>query len=172
MRISLWEAISVTIIATGFDAHQQNDITNLEPKKVVHALEANQIIERDLTLKDQKATFLDTNEVESDASILYDLEAEAVEYTLEDSEQIMDLIPTTELLKAIEVETEEMIQLDLDEEFIINEVAEVESTTDSIPYEEQTSLTFDLPISNSKRSNLLEADVEVFKLEDLSLIHI
>jgi len=163
---SLGEAISVTIIATGFDAHQQNDITNVEPKKVVHALETNQIIKHDLTSKDQKATFLDTNEVESDATIVYDLEAEAVEYTLEDSEQTMDLIPTTELIKAIEVETEELIQLDLDEEFIINEVAEVESTTDSIAYEEQTSLTFDLPISNSKRSNLLEADVEVFKLED------
>jgi len=56
--ISLWglvkmknlgEAISVTVIATGFDVHQQNDITNVEPKKVVHALEDEQTMEHDLT---------------------------------------------------------------------------------------------------------------------------
>ena len=39
----LGEAISVTVIATGFDVDQQNDITNVEPKKVVHALEDEQI---------------------------------------------------------------------------------------------------------------------------------
>ncbi|NNL81867.1 MAG: cell division protein FtsZ, partial [Winogradskyella sp.] len=36
---SLNESISVTIIATGFDIEQQNEITNTETKKVVHALE-------------------------------------------------------------------------------------------------------------------------------------
>ncbi|MBT8324947.1 MAG: cell division protein FtsZ, partial [Winogradskyella sp.] len=35
---NLNESISVTIIATGFDIEQQNEITNTETKKVVHAL--------------------------------------------------------------------------------------------------------------------------------------
>jgi cell division protein FtsZ len=45
---SLGEAISVTIIATGFDVDQQNEITNTEVKKVVHALEDEQTMEHDL----------------------------------------------------------------------------------------------------------------------------
>ena len=36
---SLQESISVTIIATGFDIDQQNEISNTEAKKVIHALE-------------------------------------------------------------------------------------------------------------------------------------
>ena len=44
----LGESISVTIIATGFDVDQQNDITNTEVKKVVHALEDEQTMQHDL----------------------------------------------------------------------------------------------------------------------------
>ncbi len=48
---SLDEAISVTIIATGFDVEQQNEIVNTEPKKVIHTLEDEQKAEHDLSPK-------------------------------------------------------------------------------------------------------------------------
>jgi cell division protein FtsZ len=34
--------IAVTIIATGFDIEQQNEIVNTEPKKIIHTLEDEQ----------------------------------------------------------------------------------------------------------------------------------
>ena len=39
---TLEEAIAVTIIATGFNVEQQNEIVNTEPKKIIHALEDEQ----------------------------------------------------------------------------------------------------------------------------------
>src|SRR5210317_646117 len=48
---ALEDAIAVTIIATGFDVEQQNEITNTETKKIIHTLEDEQKAEQDLTTK-------------------------------------------------------------------------------------------------------------------------
>jgi cell division protein FtsZ len=48
---TLGESIAVTIIATGFNVEQQNGIVNTEAKKIVHALEDDQKLVRDLTQK-------------------------------------------------------------------------------------------------------------------------
>ena len=45
---SLGDAISVTIIATGFNAEQQNEIVNVETKKIIHTLEEEQRAQQDL----------------------------------------------------------------------------------------------------------------------------
>lgn len=45
---ALGDAISVTIIATGFNAEQQNDIVNVEAKKIIHTLEEEQKAQQDL----------------------------------------------------------------------------------------------------------------------------
>ena len=37
--LTLADSVSVTIIATGFNADQQNEITNTEPEKIIHPLE-------------------------------------------------------------------------------------------------------------------------------------
>ena len=46
---SLGDAIAVTVIATGFDLEQQNEIVNSEPKKIIHALEDEQKITHNLS---------------------------------------------------------------------------------------------------------------------------
>jgi len=56
---SLGEAISVIVIATGFDAEQQQEIVNAEPRRVIHVLEENQTIVRDLT--EQKGAVVKTS---------------------------------------------------------------------------------------------------------------
>ena len=48
---TLGEAISVTIIATGFNVEQQNGIVNTEAKKIIHSLDGEHKLERDLTQK-------------------------------------------------------------------------------------------------------------------------
>lgn len=163
----LGEAISVTIIATGFDAHQQNDITNVEPKKVVHALEDEQTMQHDLmTNNNFKAINSEEQNIDQNP-IVYQLEDSLEDEVLEDvSQNPMDLIPTTELIKDIEVNYE---QIDFDasgDDFIINHVvSETDEMLDSTELENQTMLSFDLPIADSKPNSTSE-DVEIFRLED------
>ena len=45
----LGEAIAVTVIATGFNIDQQDDIVNTESKKIIHTLEEEQKAEQNLT---------------------------------------------------------------------------------------------------------------------------
>ncbi len=45
------DSISVTIIATGFNVEQQNEIVNTEPKKIIHSLEDEQKLVQDLSQK-------------------------------------------------------------------------------------------------------------------------
>jgi len=96
---ALGEAISVTIIATGFDTNQQNNINNIEPKKVIHALEDEQSIISDFILSET-----------SDESKVYDLvESQNELISDENSKELIDLIPTSEDVKSIDVHFEELL---------------------------------------------------------------
>ncbi|RDK84211.1 cell division protein FtsZ [Marinirhabdus gelatinilytica] len=44
-------AVAITVIATGFNAEQQDDISNTETKKIIHTLEEEQKAEQDLSTK-------------------------------------------------------------------------------------------------------------------------
>ena len=46
---TLGESISVTVIATGFQQEQQDELVNTEQKKIIHTLEDDQKAEQDLT---------------------------------------------------------------------------------------------------------------------------
>ena len=163
---SLGEAISVTIIATGFDVDQQNEITNTEVKKVVHALEDEQTMEHDLMLAEPVCAPITHQEPAKQETIIYNLE-EDTSKVQEDALVAMDLIPTSELIKNIDV-VYETVDLDVDEnDFIINEVStpQVDDIELESEQEDQTMLTFDLPISNKAALSESE-EVEVFTLED------
>ena len=163
---SLGEAISVTIIATGFDVDQQNEITNTEVKKVVHALEDEQTMEHDLMLAEPVCAPITHQEPAKQETIIYNLEEETSKVQ-EDALVAMDLIPTSELIKNIDV-VYETVDLDVDEnDFIINEVStpQVDDIELESEQEDQTMLTFDLPISNKAALSESE-EVEVFTLED------
>ncbi|MDL2144958.1 MULTISPECIES: cell division protein FtsZ [Flavobacterium] len=72
---TLGEAIAVTIIATGFDVEQQNDIVNTEPKKIIHTLEDEQRSVHNLTNKSVTSFDLtiDTPTSKSEEKIVFDL---------------------------------------------------------------------------------------------------
>jgi len=163
----LGEAISVTIIATGFDVDQQNDITNTEVKKVVHALEDEQTMQHDLMPLDSLETPSAIVDAVNKETVVYTLEEDAVED--EDMEDLSesDLIPTSEAIKNLEVVYEEVDLEDDEDEFIIHEVTRIpsEKTDFEAVEEDQTMLTFDLPISSNSIKS--ESDsVEVYTLED------
>ncbi len=158
----LGEAISVTIIATGFNVEQQDEISNTETKKVVHSLEE----EQDLS-KDKEPAI-----ITPDITLEKEVKEEKVIHTLVDEDEVehdMDLIPTTEIIKNINVVYDEVLANVSDStEFIINEVVAEETIEEEPVEEEQIMLTFDLPLSTPKE----EVEEEVvnekvtFELDD------
>ena len=70
------DAVSVTIIATGFDVDQQHDITNTEVKKVVHALEDEQKMVHDLMPVDPVSTPSKPKQPVSETTVIHTLEDE------------------------------------------------------------------------------------------------
>jgi cell division protein FtsZ len=176
---SLGEDISVTIIATGFNVEQQNDIVNTEPKKIIHTLGTEQKLVQDLSnnkeipgfdfstfetetsTKEEKIVFeLMEDEVEFD--IVAEVPAEVLETPiLETPTFTMDLVPTSEFLKNIEV-TFEIVAPELDQEYYfsapeVNEI-EVNSIQPIFEQEEQIAFSFDMPIAKTdtpKSDNIL-----------------
>ena len=165
----LGEAISVTVIATGFDVDQQNDITNVEPKKVVHALEDEQIMEHDLmppktiqTLEDEQIDLAQEEE-----TVFYSLEDDSDLHNLEAAEgQYMDLIPSTELIKSLDVDYEEVTSEISEQEFIINEIKSDPIIEEPLEVEEQTMLSFDLPLQQTAGTIEENENIEIFELQD------
>jgi len=163
----LGEAISVTIIATGFDVDQQNDITNTEVKKVVHALDDEQTMQQDLMPSEPLETPSAIVDAVSEETVVYTLDEDATDEKDMELTSELDLIPTSEAIKNIEVVYEEVDLDDYEDEFIINEITTMPSkeTDFKVVEEDQTMLTFDLPISSKLKKSESET-VEVFTLED------
>jgi len=143
----LGESIAVTVIATGFDIDQQDDIVNSEAKKIIHTLEEGQKAVQNLTPK----------------SIVHHLigdEAEAKEpvqnHTLVDDFDELDLIPTTNYIKNFNVFYEEVLAENVSEEdFIIIDSNETLNNFDVVDpevvagtevEEDQMAISFGLPL--------------------------
>jgi cell division protein FtsZ len=167
---ALEESIAVTIIATGFDIEQQDEISNTETKKVVHALGEEQeldskekepvIIEPIIELEEKKETPVVRHTLE--------IEEEEVSFVkkeeIQDIPEKIDLIPTSEIIKNIDVVYDEVSAninvIEEDEDFIIKpvtrmatdieDVQDIEVISDNIEEEQQITLTFDLPLSSPK----------------------
>lgn len=103
------DAVSVTVIATGFNSEQQDDIVNTETKKIIHTLEDEQKAEIDLTESGEdfqnRPLGLEDDVYEKRNKIVHQLEdneEERQDTTPEDH----PLIETTESIENIEVEAE------------------------------------------------------------------
>jgi cell division protein FtsZ len=171
---TLGDAVSVTIIATGFDVDQQNDITNTEVKKVVHALEDEQKMVHDLMPVDPVSTPSKPKQPVSETTVIHTLEEEEDEEAITAVEtqafSDSDLISTTAAIRDLDVDCEVMNSEVPEDDFIINEVTSLQPEAHDIEavQDDQTMLTFDLPISN--QSTLSESEeVEVFTLEDATV---
>ena len=164
---NLGDAIAVTVIATGFNMDQQNDIVNTETKKIIHTLEDEQKAEQDL----------------SGEPIVHVLEEESEifepvkRHELGNSEEVLDLIPTTNYIRNFNVFYEEVIAEPVKEDdFIIIdskdtlndiEVVDPEVVTAEIQDKDQFALSFDMPISSAEENISEEAEnVITFSLDE------
>ncbi|MCC9073138.1 cell division protein FtsZ [Flavobacterium sp. F-65] len=168
---TLGDAIAVTIIATGFDVEQQNEIVNTEPKKIIHTLEDEQrsvhnLTNKTLTSFDLNAETPSTPKAEE--KIVFELLDDAPEPTAvapivqapvinED-----ELVVMSEFIKNLDV-TFEIVSPITDIDFTISapEVAPVRAVQHKIvEKEEQTTFSFDLPLFRAEPEVKAEPVVE------------
>lgn len=161
---TLGDAVSVTIIATGFDVEQQNEIVNTEPKKIIHTLEDEQKSVYDLTKKSVPAFNLNNESPLSNATekIVFELLEDAVAEPAVVSINKEELMVMSEFIKNLDV-TFEIVSPINDIDFMVSspKAANVRDTSISEPAkqinlvepkvyerEEQTTFSFDLPLFN------------------------
>jgi len=195
---SLEGAIAITVIATGFNAEQQNEIVNTESKKIIHTLEDEQRAEHALSVKPSAGLFSNTQtqqnntqEKEKPSVIKHTLFEE--EEVKEDKSPFQDYVKTSELIKNIDVTYEEVDILRLAEfqQVMINEIdvnefviidpkvakkKEETSEVKETPAEKEQMLMFDLPVNNntSEKSNKKQVEEEktetiTYSLEDIEV---
>ncbi len=169
---SLEDAIAVTIIATGFDVEQQNEITNTETKKIIHTLEDEQKAEHKLTTKNSGSIIettskpvseepeneVKTPESENDGKIVHTLDesAEEVDEVGKIQKKVDDMLKTPDFARKLDVIYEEIDP----EEFIINDTTEKAKEMEvneheevQIENEEQFMFTFDIPLNKQENKN-------------------
>ena len=158
---SLEESISVTIIATGFDIDQQNEISNTETKKVIHALEDDEQINTEPAIISPEIVL--EKEV-SEAPIIHTLTED--DFEIKPTVPENELIKTTEAIKNINVIYDEVLDAKriVEDDFIITPVQQVEETIIEDKEDEQITLTFDLPLSNLKENKIESSEVAEEKL--------
>ena len=161
---TLGDAIAVTVIATGFDLEQQNEIVNTEPKKIIHALEDEQKITHNLS-NTPVATFdldVPTPVAATEERIVFELleeeepvaevVAEPVVAAYEPITNENDLIVMSEFIKNLDVTFEIVSPInDIDFTFTTPEVHAIETAQPkAVQVEEQAALSFDLPLFKSE----------------------
>ncbi len=165
---SLQESIAVTIIATGFDIDQQDEISNTEIRKVIHSLGEEQILEKNLTAKTEPVVEkLSKTEVKKkpEPPIIHTLDLNEEDSGLSkfELEQIVkQKAPTLddlglasskeELIKNMEVIYEEVVvDFNDEDDFVItNSTPETKETlTNEDEIKQQITLTFDMPLSEA-----------------------
>lgn len=110
---NLGDSISVTVIATGFNAEQQKEIVNLEPKRIIHALEDEQKNIIDLSPKPILNFSLDTStplpkkdEITTNEVVSYSFFDESEIIEVKKSQGENTIIKTDYLISNIEVSYE------------------------------------------------------------------
>ena len=178
----LGEAIAVTIIATGFDVDQQNEIVNTEAKKIIHTLEDEQKAHRDLTERRNIVHTLPAPEPDAPKVIKHTLVDDLETRSDAVSNPEMDLIPTSNYIKNFNVFYEEIVEevaqvsgnvedfVIIDAKNALHDIVVVDAVT--VPFdqlrEEQIAMSFDMPLAETKKVEV-ESEPEnviTFSLDD------
>lgn len=166
---ALGDAVSVTIIATGFNADQQHEITNTEAKKIIHSLEDEQEVVQDLSEQTAKVIDVDINEIEVEVTPVVEavVEEPVIKHTLIDDEleiesnqDIVDLIPTTDLIRNIDVVFEEVVaEVTVENDFFVTnvtkeEIDEIEVNDPELVQEDQFEISFEAPLAQNNQEEI------------------
>ncbi len=180
---SLGGDVAVTIIATGFEADQQDDIINTEAKKIIHALEENQKATQVLSTKNV------ISDIELPKAIVAPIKKEepVIRHTLFDNEVIEevkqkeisnDLIPTSEGIKNIDVvynevvapsvlATENFVITDVNDEKVIPNVVAVEKVEEIVDFKTPLATSEELfePVAKIEEKIVFQLSEEISEIE-------
>ncbi len=148
---NLEKAITITIIATGFNVEQQNEIVNTESKKIIHLLDDEKSEEQDLTPVSD-SNFPKFNSEDESQIIRHTL----IDDTTEENtvNNFSGYIKTSEFLKQLDVHYHEILPENLadfedvssdDNEFIIYDSSQKENSEETQKSKNSQMLMFDLP---------------------------
>lgn len=160
---SLDESIAVTIIATGFDVEQQNEIVNSEPKKIIHSLEDEQKLVRDLTQKsvDIFQSKFDSQVEEKEEKIVFELIEEEVENTtvytneVEVVDDANELIAMTQFINNLDVTFEIVSPIkDIDFRITTPETKEIKVVEAQNVSKEEEQITFSFETPNDVKNEI------------------
>ena len=163
--LNLESSISVTVIATGFDPNQQDEIIHSDPKKIIHNLDENSEYVHNLS----SDTMIDKKD-----SLQFDFASNSIDFKNTNSE--MENTDNTKIINDIHVDYEEVISdLKINEDEIeINDVSlkinEIEVTSpEELKPIDQVSFDFDMPL----KKQTIESDKIVHELiEDVNEIEV
>jgi cell division protein FtsZ len=146
----LGEAISVTIVATGFAADQQSNITNTEVKKIIHTLEE----EQRATYNFEEKTISRQPSLETPISEKQEPNAKIVHTLSDDLEENnnqpkMDLVQTNEIIASMPVSYEN-VQPDVisEDDFIITDTTKAEEVIEQEAPKTTSNSLFDIPLND------------------------
>lgn len=194
---ALGDAISVTIIATGFNPEQQSEISKIESKKIVHNLVEEREVKLAQKAQGQQAKQVDqtvpktptapqvTRHVLHEEDFLGEeaktvkpavpkavsQKTESVEKTATNKE-IKGKQPTEDV-NHIPVQFEQVEAPVVEPDFEITNITpkETEASIEQEPSEEQFSITFDLPIQHSQKKEFKEIEtLENFNINDIEIV--
>ena len=162
---NLIDDITVTVIATGFDMKQQDEILHIEPKKTIFNLDDESEITEEF--KDKKTEL--QYEFSSD-----EIDFKNIDFNIDDinHESEDNIIKTTEEIKNIDIEFESVNIIDklIEEKIDTRNINEINVIDEEI-VEFDNELKFDFPISNNsnfddKVVHVLEEDVNEIEVID------
>ncbi|GAK76429.1 cell division protein FtsZ [Nonlabens ulvanivorans] len=195
---SLGDAISVTVIATGFNKEQQNDISNTEAKRIIHTLEdeqrASAVLQEKTTDASPGKVIMDLDDsvdgtgdidnafakAESPQPVVAQQPTEPVKiiHTLgeEEPEPIMPavkeentLIPTTEFISNLNVVYEEVLDKVKPTEFVITEAQPEATHLEEEIEEEKDQFFLDFDMPVSNKETIEPEKPIVHNLEDIEV---
>lgn len=163
--LNLESSISVTVIATGFDPNQQDEIIHSDPKKIIHNLDENNEYVHNLS----SDTMIDKKD-----SLQFDFASNSIDFKNTNSE--IENTDNTKIINDTHVNYEEVISdLKINEDEIeINDVSlninEIEVTSpEELKPIDQVSFDFDMPL----KKQTIESDKIVHELiEDVNEIEV
>jgi len=152
---SLEDSIAVTIIATGFNVEQQNEIVNTESKKIIHNLEDEQKAEHNFgpyNFDSHKHIAKEKPSEARESKIVHTLEEEDEDFEIR---EINDNLKTPQSARDMDVVYDEVNYTE--EDFVITNTSEEVKEPEvrdaeeiAAETEDQFMFTFDLPLKKSK----------------------
>ena len=184
---TLGDAIAVTIVATGFNQDQQHEISNVEAKKIIHTLEENQGVTYNFTKESPISSPISTpistpintpiaTPKTTPKAIVEEVpmpNAPIVHQLFDEAEmQEISLIPTSEVIRNVTVVYDEVVaEIVNEDDFVITNIVpqELRKASKKIvatpEVVQQTSLTFDLPITKVVENPIVATTPEIREIE-------